>query len=291
MAARRDGSIFHLKSWKVDETEQVHQELSFQSNLESEIPLLKFDVNGNFLIIENVQGEVELWSIRNTVPKQISLPNCDSFLNGEYERSLDCRWVLGEGEEVLVALFSIDCEAIGCQYKRFGKPCDQYKFGLVFKHFTLQNYVFRITFPKKDHVVSIQLTKIEVANDQFKTLLVAGCSKDAPQELYHHRHYYHLYDLSTGKLVETLSNNGCKSLISGSYVFPNDIWCKDYRPGVNISRINWNGSSWSISTHFITFPNNISDEHQLVAISNVTDTLVIWNLVRTTSIVVCDYLL
>ena len=104
MAARQNSSHFHMRSWNVHGTKQLNHDVSFKM----EIPLLKFDVNGDVVIIENIQNEVELWSIRNVVPKEIPFPKYDSFLKGD-EKSLDCHWVLGEGEKFLVALFSTDC--------------------------------------------------------------------------------------------------------------------------------------------------------------------------------------
>ena len=276
MAARREGSIFHMKSWKVDETEQVHQQLSFHSNLKLEIELSKFDVNGDCIIIENIHGDVELWTTRDTVPTQISFPNCDSFY---YGKNRDCQWLVGQEEEVLVAVF-------------------QFNVAVVFKNFTCPNYVYRIDFPKKYCVHSTQLTEIDVGNGHFKTVLVAECTKSAPSQ--HRRtvpkHYYQIYDLSTGELVAILSNGGCKSVISGSYVFPNHIYEEGEFDrnftGIDISRINWNSSSWDISTHNIKIP-DVADDMQ-VSIANVTDTLVIWNLWDESFVhkfVVCDYLL
>ena len=78
----------------------------------------------------------------------------------------------------------------------------------------------------------------------------------------------------------------------GSYVFPPDKYRVNgitAKPGsgVNISRINWNGSTCFISTHAIKFPFSYSPVTVLV--SNVTDTRVRWNTSRG-SIIVCDYL-
>ena len=291
IAARRNSyGDFHMKSFNDDEREQVHREASFHLNLDMKIPLSKFDVNGDCVIIENIQGYVEIWSIRDTVPKQIPFPNCDPFLRGN-EKDYDCYWMVGEGEEILVAVFEDKrCLTPGCQSMG---SCDDFYFALVFKNFELQTFVNRITFPKKpsrtDHVSMIKLTEIDLGNGHFKTVLVAECLR---QDIYSDmkRYYYHIYDLRTGQLVETLSNDGCKSSISGSYLFPTDKYCVTAKPdsGVNISRINWNGSRCFISTHLIKFPFFYSSI--TVSISTVTDTRVKWNTSRG-SIVVCDYLM
>ena len=228
-----------------------------------------------------------MWSIRNVVPKEIPFPKYDSFLKGD-EKSLDCHWVLGEGEKFLVALFSTDCKS----------SCNEIKFGLVFNNLMLQNYVYRITFPTKHHIVKIQLTEVDIGNGHFKNVSVAECIRQITHIYLTTRFYYHIYDLRTGKLVETLSNDGWESVITGSYLFPKTRYnlAISSRGGVNISRINWNGSSWSISTHFIKFP-NVGNKYCTVSISNVTDTRVTWNTFDSSnhfsrsSIVVCDYLL
>ena len=296
MAACRNGSLFQIKLWNVDGTE--HKEVSFHSNLQLKIPLSKFDVNGDVVIIESVQSEVELWSIRDRLPQQIPLPICDSFFETS-DMKLYCHWAVGEQEEMLVALFSTDCESADCELTM----CDQIKFALVFNNFTLQNYRYRITFPKKDHIVKINLTEVAVGNGNFKTVLIAECTTKPPPTEIWTRYYYHIYDLSTGELVETLSNDGLQSGISGAYVFPSG----QYLPfvteddlGINSSRINWNGSSWSISTHLIQFP--IADVAKCgnVSISYITDTRVAWNIrdfesalddPNPNSIVICDYLM
>ena len=287
MAARRDGSLFFMKSWKVDGNVQVHHDVSFYSNLDPDIPLLKFDVNGDVVIIENVDGELELWSIRETVPKQISLPNLDF--------DEDCHWVVGEVKEFHVALASTDCYSPDCyepySYLPDHQPCRDFKFALVYNNFISQNFVYRITFPKKDHVTKVQLTEVDVGNNVFKTVLVAECRIQTPRHAWRtDRYYYHIYDLHNGKLIETLSNDGWQSVISGAYIFPNDTFCSSFKEdylGVDISRINWNGSSWSISTHFIKFP-NFTNTCWRISITNVTDTRVTWNL-SGASLLVCDY--
>ena len=62
------------------------------------------------------------------------------------------------------------------------------------------------------HSGMIQLTEVDLGNGYFKAVLVAECLR---QDLYSDlkRYYYHIYDLRTGSLVETLSNDECKSWI------------------------------------------------------------------------------
>ena len=247
----------------------VHQE----SNIVPAIPLLKFDVNRDFVIIENVEGDVEIWLIRDTVPKEIRLPWFDTFE--------DRHMLVGEGEKFLVALFSTNC-SFNCEASH-----DEFKFFLVYesfeKEFIPKNLLHRITFPKRDHVVKVELTEVDVGNGHFKTVLVAECTTRIG-------YYYTIYDLNTGELVETVTNDGWQSVINGSFVFSTDEYClMNSESGVYISRINWNEAEWSVSTQFIQFP-NVGTKYSTLSISNVTDTCVSWNLPGDL-IMVCDYLL
>lgn len=128
----------------------------------------------------------------------------------------------------------------------------------------------------------LELSEVDVGNGHFKTVLVAECTTRIG-------YYYTIYDLNTGELVETVSNDGCQSVINGAYVFPSD----EYSPmnsesGVYISRINWKEAEWFVSTQYIHFPKGTN--YSTVSISNVTDTCVTWNLPGDL-IMACDYLL
>ena len=267
IAARVDESILHMTWWKISEPDHVHREAAFKLT-HGFSRLCSFDINGDFVLIryvsENHRKKCDLWSIRNTIPEQISFAVCDLYLPGTgnpMNTTTPCDWTIStcENSQYLVA-------SLG--------PEESKEFVLVFNNFTSPKYLHRITLP--DLVEHIEVSEVDGGNGDFKTILVALTT--GIFEFSDYKWCAYVYDIATGELIETFddSDHGAYT-VSGPYIFSKYVADKTYREQnkpIKISRINWNAEGWSTSTQLLKFPKSDS---KFVSINQVTDTLVTWN--------------
>ena len=260
--------MIHMTWWKVHETEEVYREVALKptkdlSQIES------FDISGNIVLIRYFhtrRKRFELWSIRDTVPTQIPFPICDSFLTERESISHQlCDWTISTSErsQYLVAQFCEDLQGYAGIFRDI-------IYVLVFNDFTSPNYLYRITLP--EDVQEVKLSEVDGGNGDFKTILVAVAFKTPCDSTGR----AHVYDITTGELIETFSTGG-GAQVYGPYVFPKFTVDKLYRAKnkrEKITRINWNGKTWSTSTLFLQFPKSRRNH---IALCNVTDTLATWN--------------
>ena len=296
-------NMFHMKSWKLHATDEVNRDIWIQPSLVTAETLagvhnvLDFDIYGDFVIIQYWDDGTrlnEVWLTGINGPTHIPFPNWDTIVTSVNDQSNDRlyhSWTISTEEQIMVAMFSTF----------------EFSYVLVFNNFTSPNYLHRITLPP--HVHFVTLNDVDVGNGYFKTVLVAQNIVTVKIRGVGNRERYcaHIYDVNTGELIETLSTDESEMYhdglevafwcTSGPYIFPalENFHLLNGRvlEGINVFRLNWNGKTWNVSTHFIPFP---TIGHGTLC--EVTDTFVTWQLHGSSHdshlqvrLMLCDYLL
>ena len=220
----------------------------------------------------------ELWDVASSLPVQIPLPNCDSFL-AEEEREMQCDWLLDSNDtsELLVATFH-----------RNGF----FKFVLVFEGFLAQKYLHRIEMPSNMvvyHHYRSNLMLTVVGDGTVKRTVLVGCAI-SPFNV-------HVIDLLKGQVVLT-SRLSTFHGMTGPFLFPlegqDEFEVTGEQHELDTKRINWDGKNWTLSTHLVPRPRKV-EELETAIVHTITETRVLWDLPgnygSSRNFAVCDFLL